>query len=83
MGTLVLALSACSLVAGTRQPIDVLKAFRPTFGVASTLPAGAVAFLRREGRRGTLWNEYVWGGYLIWHLYPDLRVSIDGRMASS
>src|SRR5262249_13031073 len=51
------------------------------FGVADTLPAGAVEFLSREGRRGTLWNEDVWGGYLIWHLYPGLRVSIDGRMA--
>jgi hypothetical protein len=80
-GALGLVLSACSLVAGSRQPIEVLAAFRPAFGVADTLPAGAVDFLRREGRRGTLWNEYVWGGYLIWHLYPELRVSIDGRMA--
>jgi hypothetical protein len=80
-GALALVLSACSLVAGSRQPVDVLRAFRPAFGVADTLPAGAVDFLRREGRRGTLWNEYVWGGYLIWHLYPNLRVSIDGRMA--
>ena len=81
LGALGLVLSACSLVAGSRQPAQVLSAFRPAFGVADTLPAGAVAFLRREGRRGALWNEYVWGGYLIWHLYPELRVSIDGRMA--
>ena len=76
-----LVLSACSMVAGSRQPAQVWSAFRPTFGVADTLPAGAAEFLRREGRRGTLWNEYVWGGFLIWHLYPELRVSIDGRMA--
>jgi hypothetical protein len=81
VGAVGMALSACSLVAGTRQPVGVLRAFQPTFGVAGTLPAGAVDFLRREGRRGTLWNEYVWGGYLIWHLYPELKVSIDGRMA--
>ena len=81
LGSLALVLSACGLVAGTRRPAAVVEAFRPTFGVASTLPAGAVDFLRREGRRGTLWNEYVWGGYLIWHLYPQFRVSIDGRMA--
>jgi hypothetical protein len=81
VGALGLVLSACSLVAGSSQPGRVLHAFRPTFGAADTLPAGAVEFLRREGRRGTLWNEYVWGGYLIWHLYPELRVSIDGRMA--
>ena len=80
-GALGLVLSSCSLVAGSRQPAQVWSAFRPAFGVADTLPAGAVDFLLREGRRGTLWNEYVWGGYLIWHLYPELRVSIDGRMA--
>jgi hypothetical protein len=76
-----LVLSSCGLVAGSRQPAQVWSTFRPAFGVAESLPAGAVEFLRREGRRGTLWNEYVWGGYLIWHLYPELRVSIDGRMA--
>ena len=81
VGALGLVLSSCSLVAGSRQPARVWDTFRPAFGVAETLPAGAVDFLRREGRRGTLWNEYVWGGYLIWHLYPELRVSIDGRMA--
>jgi hypothetical protein len=80
-GALGLVLLASSLMAGSRQPVKVLHAFRPTFGVAHTLPSGAVEFLRREGRRGALWNEYGWGGYLIWHLYPELRVSIDGRMA--
>ena len=81
LGTLALVLSACSLVAGARDPRGIWSAFGPAFGVADVFPAGAVDFLRREGRRGTLWNEYVWGGYLIWHLYPELRVSIDGRAA--
>jgi hypothetical protein len=81
VGAIGLIASACSLVAGSREPARIWSTFRPEFGVAETLPAGAVDFLRREGRRGRLWNEYVWGGYLIWHLYPDLRVSIDGRMA--
>jgi hypothetical protein len=81
VGALGLVVSSCGLVAGSRQPARVWNTFRPQFGVAETLPTGAVEFLRREGRHGTLWNEYVWGGYLIWHLYPELRVSIDGRMA--
>ena len=80
-GALGLVLSACGLVAGSGQPLRVWNAFRPAFGVVDAFPAGAVDFLRREGRRGTLWNEYGWGGYLIWHLYPELKVSIDGRMA--
>jgi hypothetical protein len=81
VGALALVLSACGLVAGSRAPAQVWNAFRPAFGMAGTFPAGAVDFLRREGRRGTLWNDYGWGGYLVWHLYPELRVSIDGRMA--
>lgn len=81
LATLGLVLSACSLVAGSREPRGVWSAFRPAFGVADSFPVGAADLLRREGRRGTLWNEYIWGGYLIWHLYPELRVSIDGRAA--
>ena len=26
-----------------------------------------------------IFNEYTWGGYLIWRLYPDYHVYIDGR----
>ena len=35
----------------------------------------------RGGPPGPLFNDYGWGGYLIWQLYPELRVGIDGRMA--
>ncbi len=28
---------------------------------------------------GNLATEYNWGGYAIWHLGPDVKVSIDGR----
>ena len=78
MGGVALVLSACSLVSGSREPRRIWDAFRPGLGIADAFPAGAVGFLRREGRRGTLWNEYVWGGYLIWAL-PTHPVSIDGR----
>jgi hypothetical protein len=26
-----------------------------------------------------MFNPYVWGGYLMWELYPDYKVFIDGR----
>jgi hypothetical protein len=26
-----------------------------------------------------IFNDYAWGGYLIWRLYPDYPVFIDGR----
>ena len=33
----------------------------------------------RQGNEVTLFNEYGWGGYLIWQV-PEVRVFIDGRM---
>ena len=41
-------------------------------------PAGAVAFVERQGYSGPLYNHFNWGGYLIWRL-PRLPVSVDGR----
>jgi hypothetical protein len=42
-------------------------------------PAAAVDFLQAQESRGALYNEYRWGGYLIWRLFPTTRVFIDGR----
>jgi len=43
------------------------------------LPVAAVDFLCARGAQGALYNTYGWGGYLIWRLYPQVRVFIDGR----
>jgi hypothetical protein len=42
-------------------------------------PAAAVDFLQAERIGGALYNAYGWGGYLIWRLYPETHVFIDGR----
>jgi len=42
-------------------------------------PAAAVAYMREHGTPPTLFNDYGWGGYLVWELYPEVRVFIDGR----
>lgn len=42
-------------------------------------PEGAVKFLKQNRLAGNMFNPYVWGGYLIWELYPDYKVFIDGR----
>ncbi|MDX6270674.1 MAG: hypothetical protein QOD28_1897 [Acidobacteriota bacterium] len=42
-------------------------------------PAAAVEFLRAHPESDTIYNEYGWGGYLIWKLYPQREVYIDGR----
>jgi hypothetical protein len=44
-----------------------------------SFPVGAVSFLRAGQFSPTLFNSYDWGGYLIWRLYPEYRVCIDGR----
>src|ERR1019366_1173516 len=42
-------------------------------------PVGAVAYMKTNGIHGRVFHEYVWGGYLIWHM-PELKVFIDGRL---
>jgi hypothetical protein len=46
---------------------------------AQEFPSAAVEFIRKERPPQPIYNEYIWGGYLIWKLYPDYRVFIDGR----
>lgn len=81
---LVVAVAAAAvvpLVAWWSLPLRGFEEFVPRFGVADVFPAGAVEYLKRERPPGPLFNDYGWGGYLIWRLYPDYRVSIDGRVA--
>ncbi len=51
---------------------------RPTPSTAS-YPAGGVAYLKAHRLAGNLFNTYGWGGYLLYELYPDHPVFIDGR----
>ena len=46
---------------------------------AKQLPLRAVSFLADRHPSAPLLNHYNWGGYLIWKLYPEYRVYIDGR----
>jgi hypothetical protein len=42
-------------------------------------PVAAVDFLEQTETPGNIYNLYHWGGYLIWRLYPERKVFIDGR----
>jgi hypothetical protein len=42
-------------------------------------PAHAVDFIQREQPPGPLFNSYNWGGYLIWRLWPEYPIFVDGR----
>ena len=46
-------------------------------------PLEAVEFLRRNEVRGNLAAPFGWGEYLIWKLYPKIRVAIDGRYTTA
>jgi hypothetical protein len=42
-------------------------------------PSGAAGFLEAHHITGRMFNSYEKGGYLIWRLWPQERVFIDGR----
>lgn len=46
--------------------------------VASELPLGAVAYIHVHHLQGPIFNNFDWGGFLIYAL-PDMPVAIDGR----
>jgi len=43
------------------------------------LPRGAAAVMANSKHPGNVITEYDWGGYLIYKLYPEWKVGIDGR----
>ena len=45
-------------------------------------PGGAADFLLAHHVTGPIFNTYEYGGYLIWRLWPEQRVFIDGRSLS-
>lgn len=52
-------------------------------GVAEWLvPAGAATYVLSNHITAPLFNTYEHGGYLIWRLWPEERVFIDGRALS-
>ncbi len=43
------------------------------------VPVECVQYVKETGLQGRMYNTYRWGGYLIWHLWPDHPVMVDGR----
>jgi hypothetical protein len=46
--------------------------------LSEKFPVRAVNYLRTHPVNSAMYNEYGWGGYLIW-AYPEKKVFIDGR----
>jgi tetratricopeptide (TPR) repeat protein len=43
-------------------------------------PTGAVRFLQQTSPRGRIFNVMAFGGYLIYQLWPERQVYVDGRL---
>lgn len=59
-----------------RVPNDPLTA---DAGGPPYFPVGAVAYLRAQQFHGRLLTPFNQGAYVLWKLYPDVRVSLDSR----
>jgi hypothetical protein len=45
----------------------------------ASYPVRAIAWLGQSGLEGNLATYFAWGEYALWHLQPQVRVSMDGR----
>ncbi|NPA30995.1 MAG: hypothetical protein GXO37_03245, partial [Chloroflexi bacterium] len=45
---------------------------------AAMYPQTALAYIRQVRPQARLFNDYNWGGYILWH-WPEQRVFVDGR----
>jgi hypothetical protein len=44
-----------------------------------SMPVDAVAYIQQMQPDGPMYNSYNWGGYLMFKLWPDYPVFVDGR----
>lgn len=62
--------------------ITTNKIFRTSGGFSLAVPAGAalgVDFIKQNKIPGPMFNNFDVGSYLIWKLYPEQKVFVDGR----
>jgi len=79
-GEALLFMTAC--IIGIFLIFNAIPSFARYRYKAETLysaPEGAANFLSEQDIKGNMFNEYAFGGYLIWRLYPDKKVFIDPR----
>jgi len=71
-------LAAAALAAGSLVPVAEGRAFQLR-AADWKYPSGAADFLEAHHISGPMFNTYELGGYLMWRLWPQERVFIDGR----
>lgn len=47
--------------------------------ISNFYPVRLTEFIRQAGLEGNAFNDYDWGGFLLWSLFPETRLFWDGR----
>ena len=53
---------------------------RVGWGLGGRMPYQATEFIAEQGFKGTIYNDYGDGAFLIYHLYPGMRPVMDSRI---
>ena len=67
------------VAAGVASPLSQLKKM-PLQSRGVTYPEAGAKYVRTNYPEARMFNDYDWGGYLIYALFPTQKVFIDGRM---
>ena len=59
--------------------LQVPNSKHPGWGEHTIYPVGAVEYLHLNGFKGNVLVPFDWGAYVIWKLYPNVKVSLDSR----
>jgi hypothetical protein len=70
-----IALSMGSLSYRVTKPVTI-----PDRVYREDYPVGAVSYLKENGLKGKIWNEFDWGGFIVFSS-KDFKTAIDGRTA--
>ncbi len=68
----------CTVIAYFLAPIWIKNVHQIDQAQEKYYPLAALNFIRSQNYPGPIFNEFSWGGFLIWNL-PEYPVSIDGR----
>ena len=76
-----LLVSFCVYQTAVQRPLSLTLPPVPKTHAKSQIyyPTGAAAYIKEHRLLGGLLTEFNWGEYLIWTLYPQCHVSLDGR----
>jgi hypothetical protein len=59
--------------------IKALSAYKEGNFISPIYPDASIRFIKENAPNKRIYNFYDWGGYIIWMLYPEKAVFIDGR----